>query len=207
MSRRYPKEDRRFIEYREQLHIYMKMELYYKGGRNMLNIFKKKKPEIIKVEKPPEKKIQLATLLDLIKNGDRIGLKIEDHDSSDSMNRILKLDGVEISVSEWSPWTLDIELIQGSDRLVVYRAELTINWSKNSIDWYKYSNKPLEVEWTERGPWCEQITSTIEKLKNQLDAKRRKDVEEQELRITRDKEFENQQVQAMKAKFNDIYKK
>ena len=169
----------------------------------MLGIFKKKKAQPIKVEKPPEKKINFSTLLDLIQNGDQIGLKIQNRDNSDSMNRMLALDGVEIDLSEWTEWTLRIRLVNGNDSLTVYEtSNLKIKWYQNSISWADFSNKPLEVEWTEHGNWCTGITNTIEKLKKQLDVKRQQDIEEKVRKIAREKEYEAQKI----IKFNDIYK-
>ncbi|MGK9251823.1 hypothetical protein [Paenibacillus humicus] len=152
--------------------------------------------------------IKLIDILYLIKHGYRIGLTIEDQDDSDRMQRVLKIDGVEIGLSEWAEWTMWVKLHHKDRSLMIYHNDnLTVNWHGEKIQWYKHSQQPLELVWSETGAWCDKIEHTLNQLIQTL---RNLEQEEQNEKVRKQQEKimrESEEKQAAKRIFKDIYNK
>lgn len=178
----------------------------------MFSFFKDKKTRIEApkpVEQTTEKKIKLDVLLDIIKHGDEIGLKVRNEDNEDRMRRVLDLGDVKISINEWSEWTITIELYNQNKNFTVYESPgLKVDWYSNSneIAWAEYSSKPLEVEWIHDGEWCEYITKQIEEYKIKLDNKRKVDMLKVEEEESRKRAEKLRETSRLKSSFNEIYK-
>ncbi len=127
-------------------------------------------------------KTSLSAIVDLMKHGEEIGLSIKKDDLDGVLSRALALDNVIISLSEWDEWIVSIDLVEKStEAWCVYTSPgLSVEWGTGEVRWAQRSTKPLEVEWTEVGPWCKVIAGEIDQLKGRLDEKRRKDAEAEE---------------------------
>lgn len=164
-------------------------------------------------DKESVKPIKLITLLDLIKHGDIINLKIKNEDAYEqgaplAKRRTLELDGVSIRFSEWATWTVTIDIHDNDKSFTVYKEEFKIDWDEETVAVaYKHSSRDTEVEWNHKGVWCEYITSTIHELKTKLD-KHREDIKIQ-AKLEKEKQHElkvkkdNEQKQYFDQVFNN----
>lgn len=48
-------------------------------------------------------------------------MKIKDYDSSDAMYRVLEFDNFRVHFSEWSEWTVRIDVYNENDTFQVYK--------------------------------------------------------------------------------------
>lgn len=176
----------------------------------MIRIFKKqplKVPQQKEKNIIEEKKLLLGTILELLKSGNEIGLKIVNRDNSDAMSRILDFDNVRITISEWSEWTITIQLYKDDKYLTVYKSPgLKVDWYYNKIEWANRSSKPLVVEWAIKGEWCNYIIDRVDEFKEKLDIKRKKEQLRKVEEENRKKAEKETEISKLSSQFNEFFK-
>ncbi|MFY3792085.1 hypothetical protein ACOQFO_10465 [Ureibacillus sp. MALMAid1270] len=172
-----------------------------------MRLFGKRKVEIIKSEVLEPEKIKLLTLLDLVQNGHLIGLKITDRDSSDAMYRILEFDNFRVHFSEWSEWTIRIEVFSDNDTFQVYKSTgLKIDWHEGTVELANPGKCSLEIEWDHEGVWCTYITNKVKEEKYKLDLKRENDKRNEEIKKKQEEEETIRLIEGKKKSFNNLFK-
>lgn len=174
-----------------------------------MNLFKRKnkfETELVKVSKQEEEKIKLFTLLDLVQNGHLIGLKVKDCDSEDAMYRILEFENFRVHFSEWSEWTIRIDVYNGNESFEVYRSSgLKIDWYSSTVGLAQWEKGSLNVEWSQEGAWCSYILKKIKEEKQKLDLKRVSDTKIKELEEKQQEERLRRDNEEKKKNFNNLF--
>ena len=172
-----------------------------------MRLFGRKRIEIVKSGELIPEKIKLSTLLDLVQNGDLIGLKIKKCDNSDAMCRVLEFDKFRVDFSEWAEWTVRIDIYNENDAFQVYKSPgLKIDWYKGTIELAKLGKGSLDVEWDHEGAWCAYITDQIKEAKYQLELKREKIKSDERLKKKQEEEDKKRIIEEKKKNFNSLFK-
>jgi len=155
--------------------------------------------------------IGLNTIFYVVKYGDNIDLDIKNNDVYEqgeflALRRTLELDGIRVSISQWANWEITITLNHRDKELKVAESSIPdefINWNSDSNFVKRYSN----LEWIEKGSWCEEIQNQINSLKDKIDSERA----QIQNKVTRKKDKERTLEEKEKLKkrlyFENIYKK
>ena len=101
--------------------------------------------------------IYLETIFNVMKYGDIINLDIKNKDIYEreaflALRRVLILEGIEVSISQWADWTISVKLIDGNENLIV--AEYLVPDSK--VNWEKENNFVIgnpKIRWVQNGSW------------------------------------------------------
>ena len=158
----------------------------------------------------PRYDINLNTIFYIMKYGDIINLDIKktdvyEYDAFLALGRILKLDGIEISISQWADWTISIKLIDGNENLIV--AESLIEDSK--INWGNEENFVAgnpKINWVQKGSWQKIISEKINDLDTSIRSTKKQIKLEEEEKIKLELLNEENKNEQKRKYFEEIYK-